>query len=251
MPTGFQIKRAVTTLFRVAKNYGISDAFFVGGYPRTIAMARPLSDVHDLDVATSSPEKATQLAGFVASESGVSKVETLHRTMAVTMSLHGVEVDFQGAGSHEDARAYLRSIGMEPTPLSLNIFDRDFTINSLAMPFSRNEIMDLTGRGISDIKHMIISSIVPAQAIIPRNPLMITRAVRFSMKFGFAIEKNLWRVMKENRESLRGLSTERLAIEAYVLSKYPESKRMLLMLGLQDLLEDELIQKGKEESEDA
>lgn len=249
MPTANQINRAVRVLCRVAKRYGIADAFFVGGYPRTIAMGRPLTDVHDLDVASATPEKATQLAGFVAADESASKVETLHRTMAVTMSLHGVEVDFQGAGSHDEARAYMRSIGVEPTPLSLNIFDRDFTMNSLAIPFGRNEIMDLTGRGVSDIRHRIVSSVLPPDFLVPSDPLMITRAVRFSVKFGFAIEKKLWKAMKEHRMSVKKLSPERLAIEAYVLSKYPQSKKTLTLLGLQDLLDDEIIKKGEEESE--
>jgi len=249
MPTAFQINRAVRALIKVAKTYGIADAFFVGGYPRTIAMGRPLTDVHDLDIATASPDKATQLAGFVATDEDASNVEVLHRTMTVTMSMHGVEMDFQGPGSHEDARAYMRSIGADPTPLSLNIFDRDFTINSLAIPLGKNEIMDLTGRGVSDIRHGVISTIMPAESVIPRNPLLITRAVRFSVKFGFAIEKNLWQAMKDHRGNLKSLSPERMAIEAYVLSKYPESERILFLLGLQDLMDDEIIEKGEKESE--
>lgn len=250
MPTSHQINRAVRALCRVAKQYGIADAFFVGGYPRTIAMGRPLTDVHDLDVATATPEKATQLAGFVASEEGVTKIKTHHRMPTVTMSLHGVEVDFQAPGSHDDARAFMRSIGVDPTPLSMNIFDRDFTMNSLAIPFGRNEIMDLTGRGVSDIRHRIVSSILPPAFSVPSDPLMITRAVRFSVKFGFAIEKSLWQAMKDHRMSVKKLSPERQAVEAYVLSKYPQSKKTLTLLGLQDLLDDEIIKKGEEESED-
>jgi tRNA nucleotidyltransferase/poly(A) polymerase len=139
---------------------------------------------------------------------------------------------------------------VETTPLSLNIYDRDFTMNSLAIPFGGNQIMDVTGRGVSDIKHKIVSSILPPYMSVPGDPLMITRAIRFSVKFGFGIEKQLWQAMKDNRGSLKSLSPERLAIEAYVLSKYPQSKRILVLLGLQDLLDDEIIKQGEEESED-
>lgn len=246
MPNSTQIKKAIKSISDVARQFGISGTYLVGGFPRTIVMGKPLSEVHDLDIATESPEKATQLAGLVASAQDASNVETLHRTMTVTMSVGGVDVDFQGPSSHEDVREYLRVQGIDPTPLALNIYDRDFTINSLAMPLDSNEIMDVTGRGIQDIKRGMISSILPAGYSVPNNPLMITRAVRFSARFGFGIEASLWKAMKTYRASIKTLSPERLAIEAYVLSKHHGTRRLLRLLGLQDLLDDEVVSMGEE-----
>ena len=245
MPTEQEISAVVGMLSHAAREFGITDAFIVGGYPRNIAMGLPMSEVHDLDVASGTPEKAAQLAGFVAEESGAADPEIKHRTMTITLTLDGVEVDFQGPASHDDVLPYLHMNGIEATAIARNVFDRDFTINSLAIPIGTDDILDLTGRGMDDIGARRIVSITPAAEVVPRNPLMITRAIKFSAKFGFKIDDELWQAMRSNVETLKGkISPERLAIEAEVLSKF-DTARMLGELGLSFLSSHEWIEAGE------
>jgi tRNA nucleotidyltransferase/poly(A) polymerase len=245
MPTEQQIAAVVGMLAHAAREFGISDAFVVGGYPRNVAMGLPMSEVHDLDVASGTPEHAAQLAGFVAEEAAAEEPEIKHRTMTITLQLDGVEVDFQGPSAHSDVLPYLHMWGVDATPIALNVFDRDFTINSLAIPIGTEDILDLTGRGLEDIGARRIASITPASEVVPRNPLMITRAVKFSAKFGFDIDGELWEAMRDNVEALRAkISPERLAIEAEVLSKQ-DTAAMLKELGLSFLSSEEWIEAGE------
>jgi poly(A) polymerase len=248
MPTGAQIKRIVSILGDVAKLYGINDAFFIGGYPRTVAMGLPLSDVHDLDIATSTPGKASQLGGLLAEQT---QGEIEERTKSTFVKAHGVELDFQAASEHEFTSPYLHAFDIDATPLAKNIFDRDFTVNSLAIPLGRNEIIDITRRGMEDLQRRMIASILPAKDVLPKNPLMITRALRLHCKYGFGIEKQTWQAMLENVDSFRNkISPERQAIEAYLLSKYGESIHLLEQVGLPELSLEEMITTGEKEADE-
>jgi tRNA nucleotidyltransferase/poly(A) polymerase len=245
MPSRDQIQHVISLLQEICARNGMSDVFFIGGYPRSIAMGTGLDDVKDLDIASGTPEKASQLAGLAASEAGAQKYKLHHRTPAITIDIGGVEIDFQGATEHEDARQFLHMWGIDATPISMNVFDRDFTMNSLAIPIGSNNILDLTRRGMADIDKEMISSILPPDFVVPRDPLMITRGVRFAYKYNFTIEDGLWKAMKDNVAELeRKISPERLAIESFVLSKY-DAGDMLDELGLKYLHGPDMTEAGQ------
>lgn len=236
---------------KVAKTHGVEDAFYVGGYPRTVVMRAPTSDIHDLDLATASMGKATTLAGLIAGEVKGAEYELLHRTMTVRLEVMGEELDFQGPMVKEEIMPYLRKAGIKATPLAMNIYGRDFTLNSLAIPVtSPRVIIDLTERGVDDINNEVIASVLPPRIALPDNPLMITRAVRFSAKYNFRIEDNLWAAMKEFAPILKEkMSVERLAIEAFTLSKY-KVKDDLEKLGIGYMASPQMVMAGKEIAEE-
>lgn len=230
------ISKVVRAIEDAAKLHGIEDAYFVGGYPRAIAMGAPLSDVHDIDVGTSSPSHGPLLAGFVAEQLG-GEIKTRHRSATSTVDLGFTEIDFQAPAAHEATLPYLHAQDIEPTPLAMNIFDRDFTINSLALPVNGPlELIDLTERGLRDLDQGKIVSILPAEFAISRDPLLITRAIKFAYKYGFTIDGKLWEAMKRHAPELKEkVSEHRLMVEAEVLSQY-NTKSMLKELGLDYLI---------------
>jgi len=251
MPVSSQIVAVIRMIEEVARDFNLEgDEYFVGGYPRSMAMGLSLADVHDLDVASGTPQRAAQLAGFVAEAAKAQNVSIHHRTPTTTMLVAGVEVDFQGAQAHEEVVPYLRIWRVADTPIARNIFDRDFTMNALALRFGETEILDLTRRGVDDINDGRVVSILPPEVSVPKNPLMITRAVKFACRYGFSIDKALWEAMKGNSKKISSLSPERMAIEAYVLSQYPAARDMLVELNLKELASPAEIEKGQGFAED-
>lgn len=249
MPTSAQLDNIISMLEQTAAEVGISDAFFVGGFPRTIAMGLPLEDISDLDVATGTYGKAVQLAGLFAAKAKPTRYHYLQRTGTINLEVGGVEMDFQGPMSSEDARPWLHAWEIEATPLALNIFARDFTMNSLALPLGGNELLDLTRRGMADIHDRRVASILPPDEIVPKDPLMITRAVRMAAKYNFRIEAKLWNAMIANSGLfLDKVSPERQSIEAFSLSKHYTGD-LLKSLGLQSLSDQETILEGQQLSE--
>jgi tRNA nucleotidyltransferase/poly(A) polymerase len=251
MPTPNEIADVVKLIESVAAEYNIDDAFFVGGYPRTLAMGLPLTDVHDLDVASGSPERAAELAGFVAEAGKAEDFKEHHRTPTTTVKIGNVEIDFQGSQSHDHVAPYVRMWGVPETSISKNIFDRDFPVNALAIRLGSNEILDLTRRGMSDIHDKKVSSILPPDEFVPQNPLMISRAIKLASKYGYKIDPLLWKAMKKYSSLLKKkLTPARLAIEAYVLSKYPQAKVLIGELGIEYLELPSVVQDGKQMAED-
>jgi tRNA nucleotidyltransferase/poly(A) polymerase len=249
MPNAEQIKAVIRLLEEVCVRNGINDTFHIGGFPRSMAMGLGYADVKDLDIASGTPEKATQLAGLVASEGKAEHYEILHRTMAIRVEVGGVEIDFQGPSAHEEVMPTLHMWGVDATPIARNIFDRDFTINALAIPIGSNNVLDITKRGMDDIDDKRISSILPPDEIVPKNPLMITRAIRFAYKYDYAIDGALWHAMRTNVDKLKeNISVERLAIEAYVLSKHDVGD-ILDELGLEYMHGPRIVEVGKDISE--
>jgi len=245
-----EMQQTISLIEETCTKYGIDDAYFVGGYPRTVIMGLPLTDVHDLDVASGKPGRARSLAGFVAEEGNADDINYHHRTSAVTVSLGNVEVDFQGSETHEEVMPYVRMAGVAENPIALNIFDRDFTMNSLAIHVGTNRILDITKRGITDIHNKNVVSIIPAEVKVKEDPLMITRAIRMCVKYNFSIDDALWKAMKRYSGLLnKKLTPQRLAIEAYILNKYPASKEFINKLGIEYLRSTELVELGTEEAE--
>ena len=71
-----------------------------------------------------------------------------------------------------------------------------------------------------------------------------------AVKFGFKIDEDLWRAMRKNvRRLSKELSRERLAIEAYILSKYPQAREYMDTLGIEYMEEESLVEMGEKESE--
>lgn len=250
MPSPEELAQVIKIIEETAHKYGVSDAYFVGGYPRTLAMGRPLTDIHDLDIATDKPGRAKELAGWIASNAKADDIHQHHRTTAVTVTLGDVEIDFQGSEPHDHVRPYVRLWGIEETPMAMNIFDRDFTMNSLAIKVGSNELLDISRRGLADIRAKRVVALTPPEVSVPRDPLMITRAVRMAVKYDFQIDPTLWAAMKKHRALLKSmLSEHRLSIEAYVLSKYPKSKGLLDSLGITYLEAPEMIEEGQDMAE--
>lgn len=251
MPSPREIHEVINLVRDTAHKYGVSDAYFVGGYPRNLAMGLPLSDVNDLDIASGTPKTALELAGWIAEAGKADNYEILHRTNTVRIMVDNVEMDFQGSTSHEDVAPYVRLWGVEETQIAKNIFDRDFTMNSLAIQLDNDDLIDMTKRGLADIKAKKVVTIIPAEIKVPKDPLIITRAIRMSAKYGFEIDPDLWKQMRKHSGMLeRKLSPERLSIEAYTLSKYPHAKGLIDLLGIKYLEAPKFIQKGKEEAEE-
>lgn len=107
---------------------------------------------------------------------------------------------------------------------------RDLTINSLLKNISTGEILDLTGRGISDIKNGIIKTTSDADFIYGEDPLRIMRTVRFSVKYGFNIDLDTIKAIKRNAHLIQTISNERISDELnkILLSKNPSQGIKLL-----------------------
>lgn len=229
-----------------AKLYSIESLFIVGGYCRAKVMGDDES-VDDIDVASAFPRQAMSMCGLFASEVLHTTPTFYQRTGTGMVEYNGMRIEFQNDSvnsymQNPDVIQWMRSQRLPDVPVINNVFGRDFTINSLLLGVSDDKFYDITGRGVQDINRKTICSILPANILIRYNPLAITRAIRFSIRYGFIIHPELRKAMKRNVESLfKAYTRERLVLEAKkILSSNPEKGiQALEKYGLGRLLMDE------------
>lgn len=87
---------------------------------------------------------------------------------------------------------------------------RDFRCNALAIKYDTQELID-PFNGLADIHNKIIST--HNYKCFEEDPLRILRAIRMSVRFGFEIEFNTFKMMKDNVHRLIYVSLERIELE--------------------------------------
>jgi poly(A) polymerase len=90
---------------------------------------------------------------------------------------------------------------------------RDFTINSLLKNVSTGEIIDITGRGVEDIKNKVLRATSNPDVIFKEDPLRMMRLIRFFVKYDMKIDRDTLRAVKRNASQIKTLPSERIRDE--------------------------------------
>jgi poly(A) polymerase len=90
---------------------------------------------------------------------------------------------------------------------------RDLTINSLMRNVSTDKIVDLTGKGLSDIKQGIIRTPSDPKIIFKDDPLRMLRVIRFAVKYNFQFEEGMLENIKKYSKWIETITKERVRDE--------------------------------------
>lgn len=118
--------------------------------------------------------------------------ENDHRNTAIIRS-NGLDIEFstyRGKNLKED------------------LFNRDFTINAIAVDVNGN-IIDYYD-GVNSINNKTITLVDPLGAGLVNDPLRILRAIRLALKYNFKIDSNTKKQMIDKKELLNDVATERM-----------------------------------------
>lgn len=116
-----------------------------------------------------------------------------------------------------------------------DVMRRDLTINSLMRSVSTNQILDLTGKGLNDIKQGIIRTPSEPDVIFKDDPLRMLRAIRFTVKYNFKIAEGILESITKNSDWINSISKERIQDELnkiLVTDKVVEGMELLRTTGL-------------------
>jgi len=145
-----------------------------------------------------------------------------------------------------------------PGTIEDDAYRRDFTTNSLMMNLTTDEILDITGRGKTDIKAGLIRTTSPPDEIFGQDALRMFRAIRFATKYNWQIDSETWEGIKKNLNNLSNTSMERVRdeLDKILVTKDPtRGIRLLRDVGLLSHISPELQQavgmvQNKHHSED-
>jgi putative nucleotidyltransferase with HDIG domain len=212
------------------------DVYLVGGAVRDELLGLPVKDL-DFVVANhgvqGGVECATALAHALGNLNNHPVIYPTYGTAKLSLP-NGDDVEFV-APRREKYEAESRKPVVEPGTLMDDAMRRDFTVNALFRRLSTGELLDLTGRGLQHLEQKRLETTSEAAVIFSEDPLRMIRAVRFGVKYGFAIPLSLLRAIKQNAHRLRIISEERIRDEfdkILVLNQPSRAMRLFKLTGL-------------------
>jgi putative nucleotidyltransferase with HDIG domain len=215
--------------------------FVAGGWVRDFVMGKKSKDI-DLTVAL--PRGGIHFAEWITKKNNCYK-ESINPVIfpnfgTAKFNLRGVvyhgvdlsEIDVETVMTrkeqyHDGSRKPEVDFG---TP-EQDVERRDLTINSLLYDVTNRKILDLTGKGLEDIKNHVIRTPMDANVIFKEDPLRMCRAIRFTTKYGWDLSDDVFKSIKQNADKLQSISKERVRdeLDKIITSNYPDVGIRLLM----------------------
>ncbi|MGB9755724.1 MAG: CBS domain-containing protein [Desulfurella sp.] len=189
-------------------------AYAVGGMVRDLIMDMPIKDI-DIVVEGNAIEFANEFSRLIEG-----KLVTHNEFKTASVIKDGEKIDFATARQeyYDEVSSGLPHI--EESSLKLDLYRRDFTINTLAISLNENfgELIDYFG-GIKDIKDKKIRILHNLSFI--EDPTRVFRALRFAEKFNFFLGQQTEKLMKNalNLSVLNAVSKNRLFLELSLILK--------------------------------
>jgi poly(A) polymerase len=207
--------------------------FAVGGCVRDSYMG---NEIKDIDLCIDLPEGGIKLAEFLHRKKFLTRPPVVYPTYGTAMfkfkKFNQDEIECvytRGEQYHDkDSRNPVTSFAS----IEEDCFRRDLTMNALYMNVNSQEILDLTGKGLSDIKQHIcrVTNDNP-DIVFTDDPLRILRVIRFACKYNFHIDDDTMKSMVKNADRLEIITQERITDEfnKMMMAKDPARALCLLM----------------------
>ena len=205
--------------------------YTVGGCLRDAMMGH---DIHDVDLAVAVPDGGVLFPLWLEQKGLTLVPPTLYRRFSSSrlrlkkFPMDEIEVVQTRREQYTDANS------RNPEVCFGSIMDdclrRDLTINSLYQNVSTGEILDLTGRGISDIRDHRIETPMTPEETYSDDPIRILRTLRFAVRYGWEIPEHLWEAMKANAGRMKIVRRPRVATEFEKIMTSNDPVRLMQMM---------------------
>lgn len=190
--------------------------YLVGGCVRDELMHH---EIHDVDIAVTRPNGGIRFAQWLHQHRLLARNRrplTFEHFGTAKFRLRGYpfnEIDSvqtrKGRYVYEEEPHPLENFGT----IEEDAQCRDLTINSLYRNITTGELLDPTGKGLSDIEaHVIRTPNVP-DISLRDNPMHILRCIRFAVKYGWDLNDDLIESMKRNLDILEDATMHRMTKE--------------------------------------
>lgn len=205
--------------------------YTVGGCLRDSLMGH---EIHDVDLAVTRPDGGVQFPIWLEQQGLTLVPPTLYRRFSSSrlrlkaLPQHEIEVVQTRREQYTDENS------RNPEVCFGSIQDdcerRDLTINSLYQNVSTGEILDLTGRGIDDIRNHRIQTPMAPNETYSDDPIRILRTLRFAVRYGWEIPDELWQAMKANGGRMKIVRRPRVATEFEKMMESNDPVTLLRMM---------------------
>ena len=209
-------------------------AYLVGGGVRDLLMGR---EPKDFDVGTSARPNEVKRAfrncfligrrfRLAHVRFGEKVIETA--TFRQNSQTVGEIIEHAAEGPLED-----NTFGTPET----DAYRRDFTVNGLFYDIKDFSVIDWVG-GMKDIEKKVIRAIGDPEIRFQEDPVRMMRAVKFSSRLGFRIERKTLAAMKKYHASILSASVPRVCEEVFRLFPYGHSAEAFRLMWETGMLGD-------------
>ncbi len=184
--------------------------YAVGGCVRDEILGAP---IHDVDIAVDLPDGGVKFAMWLLRHKYLVDAPTLFRKFGTAklrlrkFPEEEIEVVQTRAEKYTDKTS--RCPEVVNGTIEEDCFRRDFTVNTLYRNIKTGEILDMTGRGIHDIREGVIRTPLDPYETFDDDPVRILRCLRFAARFGWKIDEATMEALKHSVERLAIVSRER------------------------------------------
>lgn len=203
-----QRRDLIKQVTKTAQQMGMP-VYIVGGVVRDLLLDRPMMDF-DIVVEGDATRLGKQLAAVYGGSLAVHpQFFTARWEPDHDMPDDGLSLDLISARSEiYEAPGELPVVKL--SDIESDLRRRDFTINTLAIRLdgeTRGEVLDICG-GFDDLQKGLIRTLHERSFI--DDPTRMFRAVRFEQRFGFLIEPDTLRQLREQLEGIENLTGQRI-----------------------------------------
>lgn len=202
--------------------------YIVGGFVRDIILNR---EPNDLDIMVEGENAGIEFSKIVATKLNIHPPITFEKFATSKLLIDDKEIEFiMPRKEYYDKNS--RNPKTEIGTLEQDALRRDFTVNALFLRLNDYKLLDLTKKGIDDIKNKIIrvTDESASDIIFEQDPLRILRAVRQSFQLDFKIEEKTYQSMKNKAERIKIVSGERIRDELNKMLLLPAPSQAFKML---------------------
>ena len=188
--------------------------YTVGGCVRDELMG---SEIKDIDMCVSLPSGGILFAKWLHDNghtlNGVTVYPNYGTAMLHLKAFPDVELEFAQTRKEKYIDRTCRNPETAFGSIEDDCMRRDLTINALYCNVSTGEIVDITGKGVDDIKNHVIRTPNVPDVIYDDDPLRILRCIRFASRYGWEIEAETFQGMLWNIHRLAIITKERIKDE--------------------------------------
>lgn len=221
--------------------------FIAGGYVRDYVMGK---DPKDLDLMVNKQNGGIEFAEWVTKKIGNykhgSNPVVFPRFQTAKFNLSGVFHNGQDLSGTDIESVMTRSeqydVGSRKPKVGFSDLQgdaerRDLTVNSLFKNLSTGEILDLTGKGMSDLKNGIVRTPLEPSKTFTDDPLRMLRVVRFYAKYDWKVPIYIIKALKNNASQLDNISAERIQDELNKMLMTTNPDKAIKFLKITNLLQ--------------
>ena len=197
-----------------------NNVYLVGGAVRDLIMGKRIKDI---DLCVTLLDGGIKFAEWVCLETGNYKEEsnpcifkkygTAKFNLRNMTSISKVDIECVHTRKEQYHDSESRNPETSYGTIDEDCNRRDLTINALYLNISTFEVIDPCGKGIEDINNHILRTPTDPDIVYKDDPLRMLRAIRFSSKFNWGIEKDTWLGIVKNAYRINIISQERITEE--------------------------------------